>query len=93
MLDVHMPRVDGLEALRRIREDDRTHLLSVLMFSATSIPEDVVAAYDLGANAFIDRVSAPVPFPEIVRILGRFWLGINEPPPSSRSAEFPIRSR
>lgn len=81
LLDVHMPRMGGLEALRRIREDERTNLLPVVMFSATSVPEDVVAAYDLGANAFIDKVSAPVPFPEIVRILVRFWLGINEPPP------------
>jgi CheY-like chemotaxis protein len=81
LLDVHMPRMGGLEALRRIREDERTSLLPVVMFSATSIPEDVVAAYDLGANAFIDKTSAPVPFPEMVRILVRFWLGINEPPP------------
>jgi CheY-like chemotaxis protein len=81
LLDVHMPRMDGLEALRRIREDERTSLLPVVMFSATSIPEDVVAAYELGANAFIDKTSAPVPFPEMVRILVRFWLGINEPPP------------
>ena len=88
LLDVHMPRMGGHETLRRIREDERTSLLPVVMFSATSAPEDVVAAYDLGANAFIDKVSAPVPFPEIVRILVRFWLGINEPPPSSRSAAF-----
>lgn len=89
LLDVHMPRMDGLEALRRIRQDERTSLLPVVMFSATSSPEDVDAAYELGANAFIDKVSAPVPFPEMVRILVRFWLGINEPPPPpSRSAAF-----
>jgi CheY-like chemotaxis protein len=92
LLDVHMPRMDGLETLRRIREDERTSLLPVVMFSATSIPKDVVAAYELGANAFIDKVSAPVPFPEMVRILSRFWLGVNEPPPPSRSATFPVSS-
>jgi CheY-like chemotaxis protein len=93
LLDVHMPRMDGLEALRRIREDERTSLLPVVMFSATSHPKDVVAAYDLGANAFIDKVSAPVPFPEMVRIMVHFWLGINEPPPPSQSTDVPVRLR
>lgn len=93
LLDLHLPRMDGFEALRRIREDERTRLIPVVMFSATSVPKDVIVAYRLGANAFIDKVCAPVPFPEIVRILCYFWLAINEPPPSSRPTMFPGSSR
>lgn len=81
LLDLHMPVMDGLETLWRIRQDERTRRLPVVVFSGTAFPEDVMAAYDLGANAVIDRLSGAVPYPELVRQTAHFWLELNEPPP------------
>ena len=79
LLDLHMPRMGGLETLHRIREDGRTKRLPVVMFSATAFPEDVTDAYRLGANAFVDKLSTP--FPEAVRQIVRFWVRVNRTAP------------
>jgi two-component system, response regulator len=81
VLDINMPRMTGLEALGRIRDDERTQRLPVVMLSARASLEDVHEAYRLGANAFIDKVSAPVSFLELVQSMAHFWLVLNEPPP------------
>jgi CheY-like chemotaxis protein len=85
LLELGTAHSDGFETLRRIREDERTSLLPVVMFSATSLPGDVAVAYRLGTNAFVDRSLVPVAFPELVRQVARFWLHVNEPPPASRA--------
>ena len=86
VLDLNMPGMDALELLGRIRGDERTQQLPVVMISAFCTLEDVQDAYRLGANAFIDKASASVPFEELVREVAYFWLAVNEPPPASRRA-------
>ena len=83
VLDLHMPRLDGLEALRTIRADERISNLPVVVFSATASPHDVTEAYRLGANSFIDKASlGTMSYPELVALMVRYWLFINEAPPS-----------
>ena len=81
LLDLNMPRLDGLETLRRIRADERTQLLPVVMLSASNLPEDVAEAYRLGANGFIDKLSLFVSFPELVKQIANYWLVINQQAP------------
>lgn len=85
LLDLGVGDSDGLETLKRVRQDERTRLLPVVVFSAKSLPYHIAAAYRLGANAFVDTSSVPVAFPELVRQVARFWLVINEPPPVYRA--------
>jgi two-component system, response regulator len=85
LLDLKLPRVDGLEVLRRIRADGRTRLLPVVILTASKEEEDIIRVYTLGANAYVHK---PVDFAEFVeasRALGFFWLLLNEPPPLLRS--------
>ena len=81
VLDMNMPRMGGLETLRRIRADRRTAALPVVMFSSSNAPEDVAEAYRLGANSYVDKVSSALPYPELVRQISTYWLRVNEAPP------------
>lgn len=81
LLDLNMPRVDGLEVLRRIRADERTRLLPVVILTSSKEERDLVRGYSLGANSYVRK---PVDFEEFVdaaRQLGVYWLRLNEPPP------------
>ena len=80
LLDLHMPRMDGLEVLRRIRAEERTRFVPVVMLSSSDHPADVRSAYEEGANAYLEKVSERVPWPEQVLTLARFWLGLNLSP-------------
>lgn len=83
MLDLHLPRIDGLEVLRRIRADDRTRCLPVVILTASRESEDIARGYALGANAYVRK---PVDFNEFIaaaRALGVFWMLLNEPVPST----------
>lgn len=85
LLDLKLPKVDGLEVLRRIREDSRTHALPVVVLTSSKEDEDVIKSYNLGANAYVRK---PVDYNEFVRAaktLGLFWLVMNQPPPRRRS--------
>ena len=82
LLDLHMPRMDGLEVLRRIRAEERTRFVPVVMLSSSDHPADVRSAYKEGANAYLEKVSERVPWPEQVLTLARFWLGLNLSPHS-----------
>ena len=77
LLDLHMPRLDGFGVLRRMRSDERTRLVPVVMLSSSDHPEDVRTAYEEGANAYLGKVSERVPWPEQVQTVARFWLGLN----------------
>lgn len=81
LLDLKLPKVDGLEVLRRIRAHDRTKLLPVVVLTASREEEDIVRSYALGANAYVRKPVEFVEFAEAAKALGFFWLLVNEPPP------------
>ncbi|HEY4184199.1 MAG TPA: response regulator [Polyangia bacterium] len=86
LLDLKLPKIDGLEVLRRIRGDQRTRLLPVIILTASREDEDVLRGYALGANAYVRK---PVEFSEFVqaaKTLGLFWLLLNEPAPAPRES-------
>jgi CheY-like chemotaxis protein len=81
LLDLKLPRVDGLEVLRRVRTADRTRLLPVVVLTASREEEDVIRSYALGANAYVRKPVDFTEFARAVQTLGMFWLLLNEPPP------------
>ncbi len=81
LLDLKLPRVSGLEVLRRIRSNPRTRRLPIVILTTSKEEQDVAAGYDLGVNSYIRK---PVDFQQFARVveqLGMFWLVLNEPPP------------
>ncbi len=81
LLDLKLPKVDGLEVLRQIREDDRTRLLPVIILTTSEEESDRLAGYSLGANSYIRKPVDFSQFIEAVRQLGLYWLVLNESPP------------
>jgi CheY-like chemotaxis protein len=82
LLDLHMPRMGGLDVLRRMRSDERTRFVPVVMLSSSDDPKDVRGAYEEGANAYLEKIPGRVSWPEQVLTLARFWLGLNLSPHS-----------
>jgi two-component system response regulator len=81
LLDLKLPKIDGLEVLRRVRRDERLKMLPVVILTSSSEESDIVASYDLGANSYVRK---PVDFSEFataVRDVGLYWMMLNEPPP------------
>jgi len=81
LLDLKLPKVDGLEVLRRIRADERTQLLPVVILTSSDEEKDIIAGYKLGANSYVRKPVAFSEFGLAVADLGRYWLITNEPPP------------
>ena len=81
LLDISLPKIDGLEVLRRIRADERTSHLSVVMLTTSVDRTDVVNSYRLGANSFVRKPVSYAEFAYTMRILGAYWLAVNEPCP------------
>lgn len=81
LLDLKLPKVDGLEVLRRLRADERTRRLPVVMLTSSVEDRDLVDSYDLGANSFVRKPVDFARFLEAARHLGLYWLVLNEPPP------------
>ncbi len=80
ILDLKLPRVNGLEVLRRIRGDDRTRLIPVVILTSSKEEEDLLSAYKLGTNAYVRKPVDFLQFTEAVKRLGLFWLLLNESP-------------
>jgi CheY-like chemotaxis protein len=81
LLDLKMPKVDGLEALRQIKSDDRLKLIPVIMLTSSSEETDLVKTYRLGVNAYVVKPVDFTQFVEAIRQLGIFWALINKPAP------------
>jgi two-component system, response regulator len=82
LLDLKLPKVDGLEVLRRIRSDERTRLLPVVVLTSSDEEPDMVESYQLGANSYVRKPVDFGCFAEAVRQLELYWLAINQPPPA-----------
>ena len=81
LLDVKLPKVDGLEVLRRIRSNPRTQSLPVVVLTTSSEETDIVSSYKLGANSFVRKPVSFDDFVDATRVLGVYWLLVNQPAP------------
>ena len=81
LLDLDIPRVDGLEVLRQIRADPRTALLPVVILTTSKEQTDVLLGYELRANSYIQKPVEFARFVEVIREIGLYWLDLNETPP------------
>lgn len=84
LLDLNLPKIGGLEVLRRIRADERTRLLPVVILTSSREDKDLLGGYGSGANSYVVKPVDFAQFAEAVRQLGMFWLVVNEPPPAAR---------
>ncbi len=83
LLDVKMPKIDGLEVLRRMKSDNKLRRVPVVMLTSSREAQDIVESYELGANAYVVK---PVNFEKLmqaIKQLGLFWGVVNQPPPGS----------
>lgn len=83
LLDLKMPKVDGMEVLRQIKQDEELRRIPVVMLTSSREEQDLLRSYDLGVNAYVVKPVAFTAFMEAVRQLGGFWAVINEPPPAA----------
>ena len=82
LLDLHLPKVDGLSVLKQLRDDARTSSTPIVVLTSSKEEEDVIAGYELHANSYIRKPVDFDQFTEVVRQIGMYWLLLNEPPPA-----------
>jgi len=80
LLDLRLPKIDGLEALQRIKADERTRLIPVVVLSSSTQDRDIVESYRLGVNSYVSKPVQFEEFAKVVSTLGLYWLLINRPP-------------
>jgi two-component system response regulator len=78
LLDMNLPRIKGLEVLRRIRAAERTRLVPVVVFTSSAKTDDVARSYELGANSFIGKPRDPDRFADAIRSIARYWIELNQ---------------
>jgi CheY-like chemotaxis protein len=83
LLDLKMPRIDGLEVLRTVRSDPKLRALPVVILTSSREERDIVESYQLGVNAYVVKPVKFQEFVEAVKTLGLFWAVLNEPPPGA----------
>jgi two-component system response regulator len=81
ILDLKLPKLDGLGVLKAVRGDERTRLIPVVILTSSKEEQDLIQGYSLGANSYVRKPVDFAEFQEAVRILGIFWLMTNQPPP------------
>ena len=81
LLDLKLPKVPGLDVLKKLREEPRTHRLPVVILTSSNVESDLATSYDLGANSYIRKPVDFTQFMEAVERLGLYWLVLNEVPP------------
>jgi two-component system response regulator len=84
LLDLKLPKVDGLEVLRRVRADDRTRMQPIVILTTSNEDRDIISSYQLGANSYIRKPVDFEQFMEAVRQLGLYWLVLNVSPPQPK---------
>jgi two-component system response regulator len=85
LLDLKLPKIDGLEVLRRIRADPRTRSLPIVVLTTSSEDTDIARSYELGANSFVRKPVVFSEFLEAANMLGVYWLLVNQPTPEWQS--------
>lgn len=92
LLDLKMPKVDGLEVLRQIKSDPELKTLPVVIMTSSREEQDVVRSYQLGVNAYVVKPVKFQAFVDAIRQLGIFWAVLNEPPPEARDEDGAARA-
>ncbi len=85
LLDLNLPRIGGLDVLRRIRNDERTKYQAVVVLTSSKEEEDILRSYSLGANSYVRKPVDFLEFGNAVKALGLFWLLLHEPAPAGRA--------
>lgn len=80
LLDLKLPKVDGLEVLRRLKSDPRTKAIPVVVLTSSNAEQDIIKSYQLGVNGYVTKPIDFGQFTEAVRQLGLYWLAVNQPP-------------
>ena len=85
LLDIKIPKIDGIEVLKIIRSDSKLKTVPVIMVTSSSEERDMIKSYDLGANSYVVKPIDIHQFIEAIKILGQYWAVVNQPPPTQKT--------